>query len=55
VSNFLIWQAAYSEWYVTPTYWPDFNKDEFHQALIDFAQRDRRYGGVTEAVGRKHG
>jgi undecaprenyl diphosphate synthase len=55
VSNFLIWQAAYSEWYVTPTYWPDFNKEEFHQALIDFAQRDRRYGGVTEAVGRKHG
>jgi undecaprenyl diphosphate synthase len=55
VSNFLIWQAAYSEWYVTPTFWPDFNKEEFHQALIDFAQRDRRYGGVTEAVGRKHG
>jgi undecaprenyl diphosphate synthase len=55
VSNFLIWQAAYSEWYITPTYWPDFNKDEYHQALIDFAQRDRRYGGVTEAVGRKHG
>jgi undecaprenyl diphosphate synthase len=55
VSNFLIWQAAYSEWYVTPTFWPDFNKEEFHQALMDFAQRDRRYGGVTEAVGRKHG
>jgi undecaprenyl diphosphate synthase len=55
VSNFLIWQAAYSEWYITPTYWPDFDKEEYHQALIEFAQRDRRYGGVTEAVGKRHG
>ncbi len=55
VSNFLIWQAAYSEWYITPTYWPDFNKEEFYNALKEFAQRDRRYGGVTEAVGKKHG
>jgi len=55
VSNFLIWQAAYSEWYITPTYWPDFNKEEYHHALEAFAQRDRRYGGVTEAVGKVHG
>jgi len=55
VSNFLIWQAAYSEWYITPTYWPDFDKEEYHQALKEFAQRDRRYGGVTEAVGKRHG
>ncbi len=47
VSNFLIWQAAYSEWYVTPTYWPDFDKEEFRKALEEFAQRDRRYGKVT--------
>ncbi len=46
ISNFLIWQAAYSEWYVTPTYWPDFGKDEFQKALNAFAQRDRRYGKV---------
>jgi len=47
VSNFLIWQAAYSEWYVTPTYWPDFDKEEYHRALDAFAQRDRRYGKVA--------
>jgi undecaprenyl diphosphate synthase len=55
VSNFLIWQAAYSEWYITPTYWPDFDKDEYRRALEAFAQRDRRYGGVTETVGKVHG
>lgn len=51
VSNFLIWQAAYSEWYITPTYWPDFDKDEYRRALEDYANRDRRYGKVatTEA------
>jgi len=47
VSNFLIWQAAYSEWYVTPTYWPDFNKEEYQRALEIFAGRDRRYGNVS--------
>jgi undecaprenyl diphosphate synthase len=55
VSNFLIWQAAYSEWYITPTYWPDFDKEEYHRALEAFAQRDRRYGGVTETVSKVHG
>lgn len=47
VSNFLIWQAAYSEWYVTPTYWPDFDKEEYRHALETFAQRDRRFGKVS--------
>ena len=47
VSNFLIWQAAYSEWYVTPTYWPDFNEDEYRRALETYAARDRRYGKVS--------
>jgi len=47
VSNFLIWQAAYSEWYITPTYWPDFGKDEYRRALEAFAARDRRYGRVS--------
>jgi undecaprenyl diphosphate synthase len=55
VSNFLVWQTAYSEWYVTPTYWPDFDREEYHRALEAFAQRDRRYGGVTEAVSKVHG
>jgi undecaprenyl diphosphate synthase len=56
ISNFLIWQAAYSEWYVTPTYWPDFDKEEYYRALETYSQRDRRYGGVSEAVANKsHG
>lgn len=46
ISNFLIWQAAYSEWYVTPIFWPDFGKEEFRKALDAFAHRDRRYGKV---------
>jgi len=50
VSNFLIWQGAYSEWYVTSVYWPDFDKDEFRKALDTYANRDRRYGGLTSAV-----
>ncbi len=53
ISNFLIWQTAYSEWYVTPTFWPDFDKEEYRHALEIFAQRDRRYGGVSEAVANK--
>ena len=51
VSNFLIWQGAYSEWYVTSVYWPDFNKDEFRKALDTYAQRDRRYGGLSPVDG----
>jgi undecaprenyl diphosphate synthase len=50
ISNFLIWQAAYSEWYVTPTYWPDFDKEEFRKALATYAQRDRRFGGISSTV-----
>lgn len=45
-SNFLIWQAAYAEYYITPAYWPDFDKDEYYKALVTFSQRERRYGGV---------
>jgi undecaprenyl diphosphate synthase len=44
LSNFLIWQSAYSEYYSTPTYWPDFDKEELHKALQAYAQRDRRFG-----------
>ncbi|MGA2490753.1 MAG: polyprenyl diphosphate synthase [Anaerolineales bacterium] len=51
VSNFLIWQGAYSEWYVTSVYWPDFDKAEFRKALDTFAQRDRRYGGLSQVDG----
>jgi len=47
VSNFLIWQAAYSEWYITPTFWPDFDKEEYYRALETFAHRERRFGKVS--------
>jgi undecaprenyl diphosphate synthase len=47
-SNFLLWQGAYSEWYFTPTYWPDFDKEELRKALIEFGRRERRYGGVPK-------
>ena len=53
VSNFLIWQGAYSEWYVTSVFWPDFNKAEFRKALETYAKRDRRYGGLSENVGEE--
>lgn len=46
ISNFLIWQAAYSEWYVTSVYWPDFDKEEFRKALEAYAQRERRFGKI---------
>lgn len=47
ISNFLLWQAAYSEFYFTDTLWPDFTKDEFFLALRDFQLRDRRFGTVS--------
>ena len=46
LSNYLLWQGAYSEFYFTDTLWPDFRKDEFCLALEEFAKRDRRYGKV---------
>jgi undecaprenyl diphosphate synthase len=47
ISNFLLWQVAYAEIYVTETLWPDFNRTEFHQALAAYQQRDRRFGKVN--------
>jgi undecaprenyl diphosphate synthase len=44
LSNFLIWQSAYAEYYSTPTYWPDFDKEELYRALQAYAKRDRRFG-----------
>ena len=46
VSNFLIWQGAYAEYFVTPTYWPDFGRDELRKALDEYASRERRFGLV---------
>jgi undecaprenyl diphosphate synthase len=49
LSNFLMWQAAYSEFVFLPVLWPDFDRPHFDEALALFYQRDRRYGGVVEA------
>jgi undecaprenyl diphosphate synthase len=46
ISNFLLWQIAYSEIYITPTYWPDFRRKHLLEAILEYQQRDRRYGGV---------
>jgi undecaprenyl diphosphate synthase len=46
-SNFLIWQGAYCEWYFTPLFWPDFDKEQLRLAIIEFSQRHRRYGRVS--------
>lgn len=46
LSNFLIWQAAYAEYYTTPTYWPDFDETELDKALIEYSHRERRFGRV---------
>lgn len=50
VSNFLLWQIAYSEIYVTSTYWPDFTKDDFLDALEQFQSRERRFGLTSDQV-----
>jgi undecaprenyl diphosphate synthase len=54
VSNFLLWQIAYAEIWVTETYWPDFRARHFLEAVLAYQKRDRRYGGIHEPaiVGR---
>jgi len=49
VSNFLLWQIAYTEIYITQTLWPDFGKDEYLEALQDFQRRERRFGGTEKS------
>lgn len=50
LSNFLIWQAAYAEYYATPTFWPDFDEHELAKALEEYSRRERRFGKVTAAA-----
>src|SRR5919204_75537 len=50
VSNFLLWQAAYAEFYSTPTYWPEFTKADLYDALAEFGRRQRRFGLVEPAT-----
>ncbi len=50
ISNYLLWQCAYSEFYFTPTFWPDFLEEELHRAIVDYQQRQRRFGKTGEQV-----
>ncbi|MDQ3908175.1 MAG: polyprenyl diphosphate synthase, partial [Acidobacteriota bacterium] len=53
ISNFLLWQAAYSEIYVTETLWPDFRRTHLLEAVVDFQRRDRRFGGLKLVASAK--
>jgi len=50
VSNFLLWEIAYTELYFTETLWPDFDKEEFYKAILDFQKRERRFGKTSEQL-----
>ena len=50
LSNYLLWQAAYSELYFCDTYWPDFSEDDFFKAIYDYQNRERRFGKTSEQV-----
>lgn len=50
ISNFLLWQIAYSELYFTPTLWPDFKKEDFFEAIVAFQNRERRFGKISEQI-----
>lgn len=50
ISNYLLWQIAYTELYFSPVFWPDFRKEHFYQALVNFQQRERRFGKTSEQL-----
>jgi undecaprenyl diphosphate synthase len=50
ISNFLLWQIAYSEFHFTETLWPDFKKEDLYKAVIDYQSRERRFGMVSEQL-----
>jgi undecaprenyl diphosphate synthase len=50
LSNFLLWQSAYTEIYMTSTYWPDFREKELLEAILDYQKRERRFGKVSEQI-----
>ncbi len=51
LSNYLLWQCAYSELYFCDTYWPDFREEEFYKAICDYQKRERRFGKTSEQIG----
>jgi undecaprenyl diphosphate synthase len=50
ISNFMLWQLAYTEFYFSPLFWPDFQREELYQAIIAFQERERRFGKTSEQV-----
>jgi undecaprenyl diphosphate synthase len=50
ISNFLLWQLAYAEFYFTETLWPDFRKNEFFKAILSYQNRERRFGQTSEQI-----
>ena len=48
ISNFLLWEVAYSELWFTPVFWPDFDREHLYEAIRDFQKRDRRFGAIVE-------
>jgi len=53
LSNYLLWQSAYSEFYFTDVFWPDFKEPEFIKALLDYASRERRFGKTAEQIKKR--
>ena len=50
ISNFLLWQLAYSEFYFTDKLWPDFGKEDLYEAIVDYQSRERRFGKTSEQL-----
>lgn len=50
ISNFMLWQAAYSELYFTDVFWPDFDEENFYEAILDFQKKERRFGKISEQL-----
>ncbi len=50
ISNFLLWQLAYTELYITPVLWPDFRREHLYEAILTYQQRERRFGKISEQV-----
>lgn len=50
ISNFLLWQIAYAELYFTPKYWPEFRKEDLYEAIVDYQNRERRFGKISEQI-----
>jgi undecaprenyl diphosphate synthase len=50
ISNFLLWQLAYTELYFTETHWPDFKKEHFFKAVLEYQNRERRFGKTSEQI-----